>query len=216
MRLTLNGCTRSLDVDAPTLGSLRRRLWRWAAERGEAVCELKVDGVSRLWEGDGEDEALGPHAQVEAVTRGVKEVAAEALGEAERYLPGLIAGLGRVAEQVGSGHIRQGMDLFRACLEGLEWVCGLFRLMVPLVGGDGGGLESEVEGSVATLEEVAAALRQGDLVNFTDLVNYRLLPALSAWQRRLPALAAALERSQRRASGEGGGGLCGGHSGTAT
>jgi len=184
---------------ARTVAQLRSTIADWASERGEAVVEARLDG-SRLDAMDGACElSVGRQTRLEVVTRRLDELLAEALDEAEAYLPRLVSGFRQVADLAISGERAECSHLLEACFEGLEWVLKLLAGADALLRKDGrvptlaGKPIASLLGEIREhLAEVSDSLEADDPARFTDVIRYDVCRSIEEWHRGLKAFKAGV------------------------
>lgn len=127
--------------------------------------------------------------------RAARDVACDAIGEAQCYVPRLAEALADSAVKLATGAEGEALDLLRQCFDGLEWCHRLFALAAEFAGR--GGPEDDLwrerlRGYEGALAEAAGALGDRDMVRLGDALRFKLCPELTGWLAESEALAVAV------------------------
>ncbi|AVX21685.1 MULTISPECIES: hypothetical protein [Carboxydocella] len=101
----------------------------------------------------------------------------ETMASLAEYLPKLIAGCQKIAEQFHTADEASAMQLLPAAIEGLEWVITAVSELQKF------GLLTEIDPSKLTMHfsELESALANRDYILLGDLLEYEIVPVLEEW-----------------------------------
>jgi hypothetical protein len=198
---------------------------------GEVLTRIVVDDEELS---EAEERALAARpcrelGTVEFYTARPVDLAEEGLHDAKELLPGLAADLPKVAQELRSGKVVDGLELFGPCLEVLSWYVSLitavdaifsrnnpaFRSVEPdlneaeELGAELDGAAPEAPSELRTfasieilrqkLLDVEQAQERGDHLLLADLLEYELLPIIQIWAEESPQLLAKIQRESGEA-----------------
>ena len=185
MQVTIGSTEVDLsDSGVRTLGELVEAVQQAAAEKNEVVVGIVFNG-----------ERLGPEEQVAQADRELAPddeaafevqdataVLAAALEQTRDSLPELEDKLARVAVALQSGSRQEAFSLFSDCLTHWRQVILLLQVSQACLGYDPEQIEiegrsvEELNGELlAVLQQTKEAMKQGDLVSLSDLLEYELV-----------------------------------------
>ena len=153
---------------------------KFAADKGRVITTLSLDGETIS------EEAFLASTQGQELhvkTDSIRNLVSESLQEASRYLPVLVAGLGRIADSLEREKVKDAADSFRQASDGIDWLIHVLTHCQNLLGLKDAeildGKLDEVRNSLnGRLKDVSASLEAGKYFELSFRLRNELIPEL--------------------------------------
>ncbi len=226
MQISLNSQACDVPPGVATFGDMVFFIEQQRLPAGEVLTRIVLDGqeVGELEEHDMAERPCRELGSIEFFSARPQDLAEEGLQDAIELLPSLAADLPLVAQELRSGKVVDGLELFGPCLEVLSWYVSLvsavdaifsrsnpaFRMIDPdldqaeELGAELDGARPDntpelrtfasIENLRVKLIDVEQAQERGDHLLLADLLEYELLPIIEIWASEAPALLQKIQR----------------------
>jgi len=168
------------SFDSSDRGAVLAAIHKSAASKGRIVSSLSLDGES-ISEESFLASTQGQELHVK--TDSIRNLVSESLQEASRYLPVLVAGLGRIADSLEREKVKDAADSFRQASDGIDWLIHVLTHCQNLLGLKDSeildGKLDEVRNSLnGRLKDVSASLEAGKYFELSFRLRNELIPEL--------------------------------------
>jgi len=168
------------SFDSSDRGAVLAAIHKSAASKGRIVSSLSLDGES-ISEESFLASTQGQELHVK--TDSIRNLVSESLQEASRYLPVLVAGLGRIADSLEREKVKDAADSFRQASDGIDWLIHVLTHCQTLLGLKDSeildGKLDEVRNSLnGRLKDVSASLEAGKYFELSFRLRNELIPEL--------------------------------------
>jgi len=168
------------SFDSSDRGAVLAAIHKSAASKGRIVSSLSLDGES-ISEESFLASTQGQELHVK--TDSIRNLVSESLQEASRYLPVLVAGLGRSADSLEREKVKDAADSFRQASDGIDWLIHVLTHCQNLLGLKDSeildGKLDEVRNSLnGRLKDVSASLEAGKYFELSFRLRNELIPEL--------------------------------------
>jgi hypothetical protein len=168
------------SFDCSDRGAVLAAIHKSAASKGRIVSSLSLDG-----ENISEESFLASTQgqELHVKTDSIRNLVSESLQEASRYLPVLVAGLGRIADSLEREKVKDAADSFRQASDGIDWLIHVLTHCQNLLGLKDSeildGKLDEVRNSLnGRLKDVSASLEAGKYFELSFRLRNELIPEL--------------------------------------
>ena len=168
------------SFDSSDRGAVLAAIHKSVASKGRIVSSLSLDG-----ENISEESFLAStHGQeLHVKTDSIRNLVSESLQEASRYLPVLVAGLGRIADSLEREKVKDAADSFRQASDGIDWLIHVLTHCQNLLGLKDAeildGKLDEVRNSLnGRLKDISASLEAGKYFELSFRLRNELIPEL--------------------------------------
>lgn len=168
------------SFDSSDRGAVLAAIHKSAASKGRIVSSLSLDG-----ENISEESFLASTQgqELHVKTDSIRNLVSESLQEASRYLPVLVAGLGRIADSLEREKVKDAADSFRQASDGIDWLIHVLTHCQNLLGLKDSeildGKLDEVRNSLnGRLKDVSASLEAGKYFELSFRLRNELIPEL--------------------------------------
>lgn len=168
------------SFDSSDRGAVLAAIHKSVASKGRIVSSLSLDGES-ISEESFLASTQGQELHVK--TDSIRNLVSESLQEASRYLPVLVAGLGRIADSLEREKVKDAADSFRQASDGIDWLIHVLTHCQNLLGLKDAeildGKLDEVRNSLnGRLKDVSASLEAGKYFELSFRLRNELIPEL--------------------------------------
>ncbi len=128
------------------------------------------------------------------MTENPQQMVIEGLQMSAEYVSRLVLGMQELLQPVRSGREAQAKVLFMDTTEGLEWYTTILLGVITIFPESkikalqGKTIETSVNETLEQTMQMAAALENGDMVLFGDILEYEVLPWLQYWSEVTPEM----------------------------
>ena len=168
------------SFDSSDRGAVLAAIHKSVASKGRIVSSLSLDG-----ENISEESFLASTQgqELHVKTDSIRNLVSESLQEASRYLPVLVAGLGRIADSLEREKVKDAADSFRQASDGIDWLIHVLTHCQNLLGLKDteilDGKLDEVRNSLnGRLKDVSASLEAGKYFELSFRLRNELIPEL--------------------------------------
>ncbi len=168
------------SFDSSDRGAVLAAIHKSVASKGRIVSSLSLDG-----ENISEESFLASTQgqELHVKTDSIRNLVSESLQEASRYLPVLVAGLGRIADSLEREKVKDAADSFRQASDGIDWLIHVLTHCQNLLGLKDSeildGKLDEVRNSLnGRLKDVSASLEAGKYFELSFRLRNELIPEL--------------------------------------
>lgn len=168
------------SFDSSDRGAVLAAIHKSVASKGRIVSSLSLDG-----ENISEESFLASTQgqELHVKTDSIRNLVSESLQEASRYLPVLVAGLGRIADSLEREKVKDAADSFRQASDGIDWLIHVLTHCQNLLGLKDAeildGKLDEVRNSLnGRLKDVSASLEAGKYFELSFRLRNELIPEL--------------------------------------
>lgn len=168
------------SFDSSDRGAVLDAIHKSVASKGRIVSSLSLDG-----ENISEESFLASTQgqELHVKTDSIRNLVSESLQEASRYLPVLVAGLGRIADSLEREKVKDAADSFRQASDGIDWLIHVLTHCQNLLGLKDSeildGKLDEVRNSLnGRLKDVSASLEAGKYFELSFRLRNELIPEL--------------------------------------
>ena len=168
------------SFDSSDRGAVLAAIHKSVASKGRIVSSLSLDG-----ENISEESFLASTQgqELHVKTDSIRNLVSESLQEASRYLPVLVAGLGRIADSLEREKVKDAADSFRQASDGIDWLIHVLTHCQNLLGLKDSeildGKLDEVRNSLnVRLKDVSASLEAGKYFELSFRLRNELIPEL--------------------------------------
>ena len=168
------------SFDSSDRGAVLAAIHKSVASKGRIVSSLSLDG-----ENISEESFLASTQgqELHVKTDSIRNLVSESLQEASRYLPVLVAGLGRIADSLEREKVKDAADSFRQASDGIDWLIHVLTHCQNLLGLKDSeildGKLDEVRNSLnGRLKDISATLEAGKNFELSFRLRNELIPEL--------------------------------------
>ena len=168
------------SFDSSDRGAVLAAIHKSVASKGRIVSSLSLDG-----ENISEESFLASTQgqELHVKTDSIRNLVSESLQETSRYLPVLVAGLGRIADSLEREKVKDAADSFRQASDGIDWLIHVLTHCQNLLGLKDSeildGKLDEVRNSLnGRLKDVSASLEAGKYFELSFRLRNELIPEL--------------------------------------
>ena len=168
------------SFDSSDRGAVLAAIHKSVASKGRIVSSLSLDG-----ENISEESFLASTQgqELHVKTDSIRNLVSESLQETSRYLPVLVAGLGRIADSLEREKVKDAAVSFRQASDGIDWLIHVLTHCQNLLGLKDSeildGKLDEVRNSLnVRLKDVSASLEAGKYFELSFRLRNELIPEL--------------------------------------
>lgn len=128
------------------------------------------------------------------MTENPQQMVIEGLEMSEDYVSRLVLGMQELLQLVRSGREAEAKALFMDTTEGLEWYTTILLGVITIFPESkikalqGKTIETSVNETIEQTMQMAAAMENGDMVFFGDILEYEVIPWLQYWSEVAPEM----------------------------
>jgi len=206
MIVKINDKEKSLDVgDVATLGEILEGIAKNDFKEKEFITDISINGEAIPEE---KRDALNRRSAsditlIEIKTENLPELSVRTLEGMEEFLDGLAEAINESADKFRIDDETEANRHFVSCVDGLQIFIGVIDKIRSLNGLDFKTIQCA---SASVAEKEAALLKvlntlhnkqvNKDWITLADVLEYELLPIISAWRKILPVLCSAVQQKE--------------------
>ncbi|MCD6362791.1 MAG: hypothetical protein J7M13_02145 [Synergistetes bacterium] len=176
-----------IDLEDLGIKEIVSRVEEEVKKSGRVVMKVEVDGRPVDEKKLGEMDLSGAR-EISFITKSVRDLVKESLGDLRLYLPKLVGGLKDIASLFRVGEFKKGLGLLPKAVEGLGWLIKVFEYTAVILGVEWSeykeiDFDKERDELIEKMSEISSVLEDRDFIRLSDLLAYEIAPTLERWEK---------------------------------